>query len=402
MLIDWMTLKICTSKLSVEAFDELKSRTGRIMSINPDGTVEYETFRRESIRSDSHQVTCSLGGFFQITGSPARLFDDELGLFDNVFGSVDIKDNFYKMLNHVEQQLGVKLPEIKHWQLTRLDITQNYFLENAGQVERVLNHHRKAEAGRYQTATFGNSVYVSKGNQVVSGKMYAKGTQLKKDYLKRFSTEMKNIKEDNCFDSVALDIAIDMCDPIKDFEKIKQLCIYHDRGYELSKRLLQAQGLIRFEAQYGSRYFKQDLNKIGKNYAMYKKHWYDLTESDIKRMYEDFWNSRVGKGVDTVDTKEIKQRFENAAIELGLKSGYGLKAFATWNLIKSIGHLNVYSPKNDNSLLTRATFYRHKQIAIKAGLTESDFQSGEVLPFSRDTIKMVEVNSWSELKKIAA
>ncbi len=401
MLIDWITAKLCTSKLSEEAFTKLKSMTGTIISINPDGTIEYETFRRESIRSDSHQVTCSLGGFFQITGSPARLFDDRLDLHDNVFGSTDIKVNFYMMVNFVEKQLGIKLPTHEHWDLTRLDITQNYFLENYGQVERVLNHHRKAEAGRYQTATYGNSVYISKGNQVVSGKMYAKGNQLKKDLLKRFPQVMKAIKDDYSFDHVALDLAINLCRD-DEIEKITTLCLIHDRAEELSKRLVLSRGLIRFEAQYNSRYFKQDLKKIGKNYKMPKNKWYDLTESDIKTMYRNFWQSRVGTGLKTMNIKEIKEKFENSAIELGLKSGYGLKAFATWNLIKSIGHLNVYSPNNENSLIAKRTFYVHKKIALNAGLTQADFQSGEVLPFSQEVINMVEVDSWEQLKKMAA
>jgi len=401
MLIDWITAKLCTSKLSEHAFAKLKAMTGTIISINPDGTIEYETFRRESIRSDSHQVTCSLGGFFQITGSPARLFDDRLDLHDNVFGSIDIKVNFYMMVKFVELQLGIELPSHEHWDLTRLDITQNYFLENYGQVERVLNHHRKAEAGRYQTATFGNSVYISKGNQVCSGKMYAKGNQLKKDLLKRFPEIMRTIKEDYSFDNAALDLAITMCSD-DEIEKIKHLCLIHDKAEELCKRLLLSRGLIRFEAQYNSRYFKQDLKKIGKNYEMPKNKWYNLTESDIKKMYRDFWQTRVGTGLDTMNIKEIKEKFEIAALELGFKSAAGLQAFTTWNMIKSLGHLNVYSPNNKDSLLTKSTFYRHKKIALKAGLTQSDFQSGEVLPFSKEVINMIAVNSWDELKKLAA
>ena len=401
MLIDWITAKLCTSKLSVNAFQTLKDMTGTIISINPDGTIEYETYRRESIRSDSHQVTCSLGGFFQITGSPARLFPDNHDLHDNVFGSVDIKANFYMMLDFVKAQLGIDLPDHFDWDITRLDLTQNYFLANKGQVERVLNHHKKVESGRYQTATYGNSVYISKGNQVVSGKMYAKGAQLKKDFKKRFPTVMRALKDDYSFDSIALDLAISYCKD-DEHEKIKNLCLIHDKAEILSKRILWSERIVRFEAQYNSRYFKQDLDKIGKNYRMPKNRWYNLTECDLKSMYNDFWHSRVGKGLDTMNTKEIKIKFENAAIEMGFKSGLGLKAFATWNLIKTIGHLNVYSPKNEDSLLTRATFYRHKQIALKAGLTEADFQSGEVLAFSRTTIDMVEVNSWDDIKKLVA
>jgi hypothetical protein len=401
MLLDWITAKICPSLLKPEVYEELKARTGRIISINPDGTIEYETFRRESIRSDSHQIVCSLGGFLQITGSPARLFDDSLDLHDNVFGSTDIKANFYLMRDFVQDQLGIELPSHELWDLTRLDITQNYFLGNAGNVERFLNHHRKAEAGRYQTATFGNSVYVSKGNQVCSGKMYAKGTQLKKDFLKRFPEIMKLIKEDYGFDSHAVDMGINMCRD-DEIDKINMLCKLHDQGAEISTRLLNSAGLVRLECQYGSRYFKQDLAKIGKSYKMAKKHWYDLTDTDIKLMFNKFFDSRVGKGLETMNTKEIKNKFENAAIELGLKSGYGLKAFATWNLIKTIGHLNVYSPKNDDSMMSKATFNRHKQIALKAGLTQADFQSGEVLPFSRSVIDLIAVNSWKELKDLAA
>jgi hypothetical protein len=401
MLLDWITAKLCTSKLSEASFTKLKSMTGTIISINPDGTIEYETFRRESIKSDSHQVTCSLGGFFQITGSPARLFGDALGLHDNVFGSIDIKANFYLMLNFIERELKIELPSHEHWDLTRLDITQNYFLENYGQVERVLNHHRKAEAGRYQTATYGNSVYISKGNQVVSGKMYAKGNQLKKDMLKRFPEVMKAIRDDYSFDNDALDLAISLCKD-DEIEKIKYLCVIHDKAQEISKRLVLSRCLLRYEAQYNSRYFKQDLKKIGKNYRMPKNKWYDLTESDIEQMYRDFWQTRVGKGLTTMNVKEIKEKFEQSAVELGLKSGYGLKAFTTWNMIKTLGHLNVYSPNNENSLLTKSTFFRHKKIALNAGLTQADFQSGEVLPFSTETINLIAVNSWEELKQLAA
>ncbi len=401
MLIDWITATVCCSKLSPETFEELKSRTGRLLAIYPDGTIEYETFKRESIRSDSHQVTCSLGGHFQITGSPARLHPDNLELHDNVFGSTDIKYNFHLMHSFIEEQVGIKLPPIEEWNLTRLDITQNYFLGNAGQVEKVLNHHRKAEVGRYQTATYADSVYISKGNQVVSGKMYAKGKQLKKDLLKRFPTVMKAIREDYSFDHAGLDLAISMCDD-SEVEKILSLCLIHDQAEELSKRLLISAGLIRYEAQYNSRYFKQDLKKIGNGYKMAKSKWYNLTDKDLENMHKEFWHSRVGTGIETMNTKEIKHKFENAAVELGLKSGYGLKAFSTWNLIKTIGHLNVYSPKNEDSLMSRATFQRHKQIALKAGLTQADFQSGEVMPFSKSVIELVAVNSWVELKKIAA
>ena len=188
MLIDWITAQVCTSKLTPETFQKLKDMSGYIISINPDGTIEYETFRRESIKSDSHKITASLGGFFQITGSPARLHPDPLDLHDNVFGSTDIVYNFNLMSDFVKKELNIDLPDFKQWNITRLDITQNYFLKNGGQVERVLNHHRKAEAGRFATATHGNSVYISKKNQVVSGKMYAKGPQLLKDFKKRFPT----------------------------------------------------------------------------------------------------------------------------------------------------------------------------------------------------------------------
>lgn len=401
MLIDWITAKVCISKMLPETLEKLRQNSGLILSINPDGTIEYEAFRRESIKSDSHQVTCSLGGHFQITGSPARLFPDNLDLHDNVFGSTDIKENFLLMFTFIQKQLGITLPAYTLWDITRLDVTQNYFLGNAGEVEKVLNHHRKAEAGRYQTATYGDSVYISKGNQVVSGKMYAKGKQLKRDFNKRFPQVMKAINDDNSFDNYALDSAISLCND-SEVEKIKRLCIYHDQASEISKRLITSSGLIRYEAQFNSRYFKQDLKKIGSGYKMPKRHWYQLTHKDLEKMFHQFWNSRVGKGINTVNTKEIKTKFENASVDLGYKSGLGLKAFSTWNLIKTIGHLNVYSPKNKDSLMSKATFQRHKQIALQAGLTQADFQSGEVMPFSRNVINLVAVNSWEQLNKMVA
>lgn len=408
MLIDWLTLKICSSLIEPTVLDLLRADANTIICVNPDGSVEWETIGRVSIKSDSHQMNISVGGFVCITGSPARFMPDEFAIHDNVFGSSDIVYCANLMLGHIEKTLSMKLPDYKKWDCTRIDITQNYFLKHAAfDAERVLSHLRSSDMGKYRTATFADSCYWQKGNKIQSGKAYYKGRQLLVDFRKRHKDIMEHIKDDFCFDEVLCQLALDkVCEDtsLNDFEimqKTKHIHSIWSRADEASKRLKMASHLLRFEATFGSRYWNEKNKKTGL-YLYRLKSWYNYTEKDLKKLFDDYFDTRIGKGVDVKDINNMRTKFVQSALDLGFTESTGNSAYKTMSLIKVIGKHEVYNKHNDGCLLPKSTFYKHRKIAMHAGLTLADFESGVIVPFKRDNIEFIAVNSWYDLNKLAS
>lgn len=408
MLIDWLTLKICSSSIEPSLLALLRADANTILCISADGTLEWETMGRVSIKSDSHQLTVSVGGFVCITGSPARFMPDKFSIHDNVFGNLDIVYNANLMLGHIEKTLNVQLPNYKKWSLTRIDVTENYFIKGGAYgVERVLSHWRTAEMGKYQTSTYNDSIYIQKGNKINSGKAYYKGAQLLKNYRKLIPEIMKNIKEDFCFDSVICQIALDkVCldKSLNDFqimEKTKHIYSIWSKSDEASKRLKYTSSVLRLEATFGSRYWNEKNKKTGV-YLYRLKSWFNYSEIDLKKMFDDYFDSRIGRGVEVNNINDIKSLFINSALDLGFPSKSGENAYKTFTLVKQLGKHEVFSKNNPDSLLKRSTFYQHKKIALNAGLTLADFEGGVVVPFKRDSIELIPVSSWLELQNLAS
>jgi uncharacterized protein YggL (DUF469 family) len=408
MLIDWLTLKICSSKIEPDVLSVLRGDANTILCISPDGEHLWETPSRVSIRSDTHKLSISVGGFIVISGSPARFMPDDFGIYDNVFGSLDIVYCANLMLKHIENTMGVKLPYYKKWNLTRIDITQNYFLSGgSADVERVLSHWRHVEMGKYKTTTFDDSVYVQVKNRINSGKAYWKGKQLVKDYRSRFPTVYENITKDLAYDEYAYEAALDFIrdNPnLTDFEKTRDTKLVHDiyvKGVEMAKRLRLAMSLLRLEAIFGSRYWNEKNKKTGV-YLYRLKSWYKYTPDDIITMFDNYFETRFGRGVAVEKIDNLLDSFIDSAIELGYSKSTGRSAFQTFNNIKTFGKFNVYSKNNSSSLLAKSTYYKHKKIALNAGLTFADFETGAILPLQRSTINLQAVNSWSELYSLAS
>jgi hypothetical protein len=85
-MIDWLTLKVCGSLLSAEAVAVLRGRSGLLMKIDPAGIIEWCQPTRESIRSDSHQITICLGGEMTVfsLGGAMRYASDQAAREDNL------------------------------------------------------------------------------------------------------------------------------------------------------------------------------------------------------------------------------------------------------------------------------------------------------------------------------
>ena len=96
MLIDWLTISLDITHLSQLSRDHLAKLTDLIIRITPEGEQVWCTSAREQVRSDSHMLQFVYGASLRIMGSPARFLGHGA---DNVFGTMDIVENFTNMVN---------------------------------------------------------------------------------------------------------------------------------------------------------------------------------------------------------------------------------------------------------------------------------------------------------------
>lgn len=277
-MIDWLTLKVDAMELGEEVIRRLRELSGRVVKLDAQGAIEWESVARENIRSDSHQVTVCMGGELTICGSPARVMGTS-----NVFGSGDIRECAAAMIGFVSSQVGVLLPTVDRWRSTRVDVTHNYDLGSLANVRAALLALRHAEGGRYQLRTAAESVYWSVRSAVRSGKAYAKGPHLA--YARKQGT---------------------------------QECT--DEEIEVANRFL------RLELSLRSQYWREHA----------AKRWCEHSEQDLDELHEKYFEQLVG-GLEVTEMCDVQKRCIQAAIDLGKSEGQGKAAFAHWCLIKAEG-----------------------------------------------------------------
>lgn len=278
-MIDWLTLKVPGDQLPAAVRAVFLDRQGCIVKLDPSGAVEWETPARESIRSDSHQVSVVLGGDLSVSGSPARVM-----VSDNVFGSGDPQECARAMLAWVSAQVGVELPALDLWRCTRMDVTHSYDLRELSRVRVALMSLRHAEGGRYQLRTASESVYWSTGSALRSGKAYAKGPHMR--YLVRKGT-------------VSLSEA-DLC---------------------------RADRLLRLELSLRSQWWRERS----------EKKWWEYTESELDVVHAEYFVPLIGE-VKVTHMSDEKTMIEAAGKRLGRSDGQVRAAVGFWALIQSHGH----------------------------------------------------------------
>lgn len=277
-LIDWLTLKIDGTLLDAATVSVLRGKSGRVLKISPDGAIEWETWARESIRSDSHQVTVAMGGELSICGSPARVMEA-----NNVFGSGCPKECAAAMLAFVRRTCGVALPDLEAWRCTRMDVTCNYDLGSAAEVRQALMALRHAEGGRYQLRTSSESVYWSVRSQLRSGKAYHKGPHL----------EIQRRKGD---------------------------AAATDEQVEAAGRML------RLELSLKSQWWRERSGKA----------WHEYTEGELELEHEGYFAPLIG-GAEVTEMSDMQVRCERAAVDMGKSEGQGRAAYLYWLSIQNAG-----------------------------------------------------------------
>lgn len=336
MLIDWTTARVPLDKLSSEARDAARAVGDRICCYCPKtGESKYETSKWENIRSDSHQISTRCSTDFWIQGSPARIIADG----DAVFGAgpsrtLDLRGCVDRMRRYVGDQLGIQLPGVDHWIVSRVDVTGNLKLDSEHQLRQSLKILRDCEGGRYRIgAQYPESVYWSSQSKLRSGKAYGKGAHL--EHL------MKQKK-------------------------------YEGRRYD-ALEIMAAKCLLRLELKLGREWFARN-------------DWTTVTPQTLKEEWESYFHRMIG-GTEVKDDESLLERI----LCVAKTEGQGRAAYGCWIMIQNEGW------ERAQSVFPKRTWYRHLKILRQAGLADADISAGNIVPLRRKIFEAQHVTSWQQL-----
>ena len=341
MLIDWLTMRICFSHLMINDthFEQFTKNLGTVEYKDADGNTTNTRYvvDIDQLRSDSKGI------FWSITrnGNTAYLnlggSPASLEFNNNVFGSADINHCMTVMLNLAQKALACYLPPTSMWQVRRIDITKNYLLDSNTEVKQALRVLRNGDGLRQKaTCPKGDTVYWGEGSDYIKGKAYDKGSQA--EYL----------------------------------QKKAKSTVFDEYVMSLLKRVL------RLELSLCRRWFERTETK-----------WQELTTDFLNIQHHKYFSQFIGKEIEVTDMDtSLQQKF----IDNAPSRGQGLAAMATWALIKQYGFEHV------KDIIPRATFHRQKKVMYAVGLTMSDLQAGNILPFRQKIISLSEpLRSWDDL-----
>ncbi len=163
---------------------------GLVASIRPDGTLEWQTYRRTSVRgSHDASVTVRTHGaacdHVEVSGNPVKWFQGH-----NLWGTDDLPALVLSMLDALVQRddLGLDPSESDRsiWQaggirLTRVDVTESFHLPSRSDVLAWLRAAEQtahlSHRGRGQLVK-GSTLYFGKNSRRWSLKLYSKGQEL--------------------------------------------------------------------------------------------------------------------------------------------------------------------------------------------------------------------------------
>ena len=342
MLIDWLTARVEYQHLDRETVKKLNTIGDRVVRYCPlSGDVRYETSAWDSVRSDSHQIACRAGSdAFWIQGSPARVIGDGDAVFSaGASSALDLVGCLHRIVQFVADQTATLLPiDPACWIVTRVDVTENMMLDSLPEVLAALEVLRSCNGGRYRVSqTAGDTVYWSNRSRLRSGKAYAKGPHLQ--YL------MKKNRH------------------------------YSGREYTPSE-LLAAEKILRLELSLKSQYFRERLDK----------QWHQLTASDLKSEWNDYFLRMIGEA-EIMNDDDLKTRiFQVASTEGRARAAYGC-----WLHIQHEGW------ERARECYPRSSWYKMLKILRSAGLSDSDLSAGRVVELRRKVLEARTVNDWQTL-----
>lgn len=348
---------------------EIDQRTGEIIWSMP---------ARANQRSDNHKVTVTLTpSSLTVEGSPCRAF----GQNNNVFGekvpeSLRACGKQFARLGRLFmlEGPGVALPSMTRARMLRVDITQNFALGSGDEVRQALAYLRQTEGGRFKIdARRGETVYWQMGSTIRSGKAYAKGPHLVRQVKRR--------------EAEASDAELKLADRLLRLELTLNREWFARRRRRLYEHIM-GEWREAWEEHHGTKGSCEER-------AAFRA---ANTEQAMRLAYRDQWVIEPGKefaeyfdkligGVE-VNDMNVKDRIIAAAPT----RNQGLSAYRTWLLIGVIGHSAVMDA------MPVASWYRHRAILFRAGLSWGDLSAGNVVPLRKRAITASPVDSWQELR----
>lgn len=316
-MIDWLTLKLCTSAVPDQGAlaDYLRDQPHLVRYLPRTGEVEWTVTTRDSSRSDSHGVTVHVGKDVEISGSPARSMGGE----NNVFGSGDIAECARAHIAAANAIFAAaespfQLPtDLTLYRVSRVDVTENYYLGSLDTVKQALAFLRQSDGGRYKVQAKAETVYWSPGSRRRKGKAYAKGPHLAYQ-------------------------------------------IQQGRAVADLRQQQAANGLLRLELTLGSQWWSEQ-----------KKPFWQITEAEFSAEHNAYFSGLIGTG----EVKEMAD-IATALEKVAPSKGQAEAAHRTWCVIQSVGHQNA------RASMPRATWFRHLALLQAAGLAWGDICAGKV------------------------
>jgi len=349
-LIDWLTLRLPLEEIENAG---LRARLSQCLNslhcANSDGEILWskKVLDVDALRSDSIGLFWQIQNdgkreFLVIGGSPATI---EHG--NNVFGSFDIRAGAGVLIRAASIELGAILPaDFGLWQCRRIDITGNFALPDSASVKQALRQLSIADGGRRKASNDsrgGDSVYWNPTSDLVKGKAYAKGPQLRR-LVRMGKVEVS------------------------------------------PERLDLADRLLRFEHTRGARWFRR-LAEAGSN-------WFDLSSDQLIGFFMEFFGRVVG-GVEVAEMERYELVNRIRAVN-DCSEHQAESAFTTYRNIRADG-FDV-----TKGYMSARTWYRHLKMLRNAGINDADLTSGNVVHFRPVRVVLAQpVGSWDELRRVS-
>lgn len=189
MMIDWVSGVINLKHKVIEA--------GRFISIDSDGSVEFESVKKRSFQgSYSTNFVCKSQGAVDdngyshelyFTGNPSKFLQGH-----NVFGSSDVKSLLFGVFSsefinqHLKADLSQLSASIKKTKVTRIDVTDSLQFDNRNQVRAYINQLSAiAHTRNGRPAQKGWTLSFNPGSRRWKLKVYSKGDELDAHKLHR-------------------------------------------------------------------------------------------------------------------------------------------------------------------------------------------------------------------------
>lgn len=345
-MIDWLTLRTPINHfIGTNLESQFCDYIGEVRHFDSDGNIIRikHVFDIDKLRSDSKgiywQIQNNGSGIHLVIGaSPASLEFNT-----NVFGHDDIRHCANILITTAQKHLSMILPPPSAWQCRRIDVTENYLLDDNSQVKQALRELRNGDGSRQKASNQGgDTVYWGAGSDYITGKAYDKGTQA--EHLDKKSKRKGNPS------------------------------IYTEFTLNLLKRLLRLELSLK----------RLWLDKFGQDYLT-------ITAQQLREIHTKYFEQFIGK----LEVTDMTNLLENL-YAIAPTKGQALAAHRTWALIKSIGYEQI------KHSMPESTFMRHQKILKQAGLSSADLQSATILNFRKQAIVISQpIRTWDDLLKAA-